>query len=204
MMWKYILTGNNTYSHSNLWLPCILSILNIFCIEYGHLDFWTKTWFGERPFNLSIQNLLCTEYGYLDFWANIIWGKPFYFVHPKFTLLCMSILTLEQILIWVLVLVLVLDMKVLDVLKYFFKKWVLDQYLYLVYIWGTWCTWVLGLQYLTPTLVFYRLYYPMFIWISLVAHLMILLRLQQLHNVYHSFFIEHALLYNGTQSQSVF
>ena len=57
-------------------------------------------------------------------WADMIWGKPFYFVHPKFTLLCrpMSILTLEQILISVLVLVLVLDMKVLDVLKYFKKK----------------------------------------------------------------------------------
>ena len=85
-------------------------------------------------------------------WADMIRGKPFYFVHPKFTLLCMSILTLEQILLWVLVLVLVLDMKVLDVLKYFLKKWVLDQYLYLVYIWGTWCTWVLGQLYLTPTL----------------------------------------------------
>ena len=87
-------------------------------------------------------------------WADMIWGKPFYFFHPKFTLLCMSILTLEQILIWVLVLVLVLDMKVLDVLKYFLKKWVLDQYLYWVYIWGTWCTWVLGQLYLTPTLVY--------------------------------------------------
>ena len=49
-------------------------------------------------------------------------GKPFYFVHLKFTLLCMSILTLEQTLLRVLVLVLVLDMKVIDVLKYFFKK----------------------------------------------------------------------------------
>ena len=48
----------------------------------------------------------------------MIWGNPFYFVHPKFTLLCMSILTLEQILMGVLV----LDMKVLDVLKYFLKK----------------------------------------------------------------------------------
>ena len=83
---------------------------------------------------------------------DMIWGKPFYFVHLKFTLLCMSVLTLEQILIWVLVFVLVLDMKVLDLLKYFLKKWVLDQYLYLVYIWGTWCTWVLGQLYLTPTL----------------------------------------------------
>ena len=82
---------------------------------------------------------------------DMIWGKPFYLVHLKFTLLCMSILTLEQILIWVLVLV--LDMKVLDVLKYFLKKWVLDQYLYLVYSWGTWCTWVLGQLYLTPTLM---------------------------------------------------
>ena len=51
-----------------------------------------------------------------------IWGKPFCFVHSKFTLLRMSILTLEQILISVLVLVLVLDMKVLDVLKAFIKK----------------------------------------------------------------------------------
>ena len=87
-------------------------------------------------------------------WADMIWGKPSYFFHPKFTLLCMSILTLEQILIWVLVLVLVLNMKVLYVLKYFLKKWVLDQYLYLIYIWGTWCTWVLGQLYLTPTLKF--------------------------------------------------
>ena len=52
----------------------------------------------------------------------MIWGKPFYFFHPKFTLLCMSILTLEQILLRVLVLVLVLDMKVLDVPKYFLKN----------------------------------------------------------------------------------
>ena len=118
---KYILTGNNTYNHSNLWLPCILSIPNLFCIEYGHLDFWTKS---------TLHRI----------WADMILGKPFYFFHPKFTLLCMSTLTLEYILIWVLVLVLVLDMKVLDVLKYFFKKWVFDQYLYLVYIWGTWCT----------------------------------------------------------------
>ena len=51
---------------------------------------------------------------------DMIWGKPFYFVHLKFTLLCMTMLTLEQILISVLVLV--LDMKVLDVLKYFFLK----------------------------------------------------------------------------------
>ena len=69
---------------------------------------------------------------------------PLYFVHPKCTLLCMSILTLEQILIWVLVLVLVLDMKVLDVLKYFKKKY--------EYLTST-CTWyifgVLGvLEYL--------------------------------------------------------
>ena len=49
-------------------------------------------------------------------------GETLYFAHPKFTLLCMPILTLEQILILVLVLVLVLDMKVLDVLKYFLKK----------------------------------------------------------------------------------
>ena len=82
---------------------------------------------------------------------DMIWGKPFCFVQPKLTMLCMSILTLEQILIWVLVLV--LDMKVLGVLKYFLKKWVLDQYLYLIYIWVTWCTWVLGQLYLTPTLV---------------------------------------------------
>ena len=47
-------------------------------------------------------------------------GKSFCFVHPKFTLLCMFILTLEQILILVDLLVLV--MKVLDVLKYFSKK----------------------------------------------------------------------------------
>ena len=44
-------------------------------------------------------------------------------------------------------------MKVLDVLKYFLNKWVLDQYLYLVYISDTWCTWVLGQLYLTPTLL---------------------------------------------------
>ena len=74
---------------------------------------------------------------------DMIWGKPFYFVHPKFTLLCMSILTLEQILIWVLVLV--LDMKVLDVLNFFKKMstWsvlVLGIYLgYLVYL-STWST----------------------------------------------------------------
>ena len=133
-----------------------MSIPNLLCIEYGHLNFWTKTWFGKRPFILFIQNLLCIEYGHLNWLLSqdIIWGKPFCFVHPKFTLLCMSILTLEPILIWVLVLVLVLDMKVLDVLKYFLKKWLLDQYLYLVYIWGTWCTWVLGHLYLTPTLLF--------------------------------------------------
>ena len=81
-------------------------------------------------------------------WADMIWGKPFYFVHRNF--IC-SVCPSWQILIWVLVLV--LDMKVLDVLKYFLKKWVLDQYLYLVYIWCTWCTWVLGQLYLTPTLV---------------------------------------------------
>ena len=45
-------------------------------------------------------------------------GKAFYFIYSKFTLLCMSILTLEQILIWVVV-------------------FVLDQYLYLVYL-STW------------------------------------------------------------------
>ena len=49
----------------------------------------------------------------------------------------MAIPTLEPILIRVLV----LDMKVLDVLSTFLKKWVLDQYLYLVNVWGTWCTW---------------------------------------------------------------
>ena len=42
--------------------------------------------------------------------------------------------------------------KYLMYLSTFLKKWVLDQYLYLVYIWGTWCTWVLGQLYLTPTL----------------------------------------------------
>ena len=86
---------------------------------------------------------------------DMIWGKPFCFVHPKFSLLCMSIMTLEQILIWVLVLVLVLDMKVLDVLKYFKKMSTacMTMYLYLVYIWSTWFTWVLGQLYLTPTLV---------------------------------------------------
>ena len=102
-------------------------------------DFWKRPFKG---FTLSTQNLLCREYGHLT-WADMIWGKPFYFVHPKFTLLFMSILTLEQILIWVLVLVLVLDMKVLDVLKYFLK----NEYL------TSTCTWyifgVLGvLEYL--------------------------------------------------------
>ena len=53
---------------------------------------------------------------------DMILRIPFCFICPKFTLLCMSILTLEQILKGVLVLVLVLDMKVLDVLKYFLKK----------------------------------------------------------------------------------
>ena len=149
---KYIRTGNNTYSHSSLWLPCILSIPNLFCIEYSHLYFWTKTWFLEKTLNLSTQNLLCIEYGHLDLSRHDL-GKALLLLRPKFTLHCMSILTLEQILIWVLVLVLVLDMKILDVLKYFLKKWVLDQYLYLVYIWGTWCTWVLGQLYLTPTLL---------------------------------------------------
>ena len=85
----------------------------ILTFEQKH-DFW------KRPFNLSTQNLLCIEYGHLDLSRHDL-GKAFFF-HPKFTLLCMSILTLEQILISVLVLVLVLDMKVLDVLKYFFKK----------------------------------------------------------------------------------
>ena len=58
----------------------------------------------------------------------------------------MSILTLEQILIRVLVLVLVFDMKVLKILNYFFKKMsacpvlVLGIYFgYLVYL-STWST----------------------------------------------------------------
>ena len=85
----------------------------ILTFEQKH-DFW------KRRFNLSTQNLLCIEYGHLDLSRHDL-GKPFYFFRPQFTLPCMSILTLEQILIWVLVLVLVLvlDMKVLDVLKYF-------------------------------------------------------------------------------------
>ena len=127
---KYILTGKNTYNHSNLWLP----------------------------FNLSTQNLLCIAYGHLDLSRHDL-GKPFYFGHPK--LLC-SVChpDFRTNLIWVLVLVLVLDIKVLDVLKYFLKKWVLDQYLYLVYIWGTWCTWVLGQLYLTPTLIYIYIFIP--------------------------------------------
>ena len=84
----------------------------ILTFEQKH-DFW------KRPFNLSTQNLLCIEYGHLDLSRHDL-GKAFHFFHPKFTLLCMSILTLEQILISVLVLV--LDMKVLDVLKYFLKN----------------------------------------------------------------------------------
>ena len=81
--------------------PLYFQIPNLFCIEYGHrsiLTFEQKHVFWKRPFNLSTQNLLCIEYGHLDL-ADMIWGKPFYFVHTKFTLLCMSILTLEQILI---------------------------------------------------------------------------------------------------------
>ena len=82
------------------------------------LTFEPKHDFWKRPFNLSTQNLLCIEYGHLDLSRHDL-GKALYFLHPKFILLCMSILTLEQILIrvLVLVLVLVLDMKVLDVLK---------------------------------------------------------------------------------------
>ena len=86
----------------------------IFTFEQKH-DFW------KRPFNLSTQNLLCIEYGHLDLSRHDL-GKALLFFLSKFTLLCMSILTLEQILILVLVLVLVLDMKVLDVLKYFKKN----------------------------------------------------------------------------------
>ena len=123
-----------------------MSIPNLLCIEYGHLEFWTETWFREKPFILSIQNLLCIEYGHLN-WRlsqDMIWGKPFCFVHPNFAVLYMFIPTLEPILIWVLVLV--LDMKVLDVLKYFLKRmstWpvlVLGKCLgYLVYL-STWST----------------------------------------------------------------
>ena len=46
------------------------------------LTFQQKHDFWKRPFNLSTQNLLCIEYGHLD--LSMIWGKPFYFVHPKF------------------------------------------------------------------------------------------------------------------------
>ena len=103
----------------------------IFTFEQKH-DFW------KRPFNLSIQNLLCIEYGHLDLSRHDL-GKVLLFLRPKFTLHCMSILTLEQILISVLV----LDMKVLDVLKYLKK----NEYL------TSTCTWyifgVLGvLEYL--------------------------------------------------------
>ena len=80
------------------------------------LTFEQKHDFWKRPFNLSTQDLLCIEYDHLDLSRHDL-GKALLVVHPKFTLLCMSILTLEQILI--IVLVLVLDMKVLDVLKYF-------------------------------------------------------------------------------------
>ena len=89
-----------------------MSIPNLFCIEYGHLDFSTKHDFWKRPFNLSTHNLLCIEYGHLDLSRHDL-GKALSYFHPKFTLLCMPILTLEQILISVLV---------LDVLKYFKKK----------------------------------------------------------------------------------
>ena len=135
-----------------------MSIPNLHCIEYGHLDFWTKTWFGEDPYFVHPKSTLHRIWPSWLLNKDMILGKPFSFVHSKFTLLCMSILTLEQILIWVLVRVLVLDMKVLDVLKYSLKKWVLDQYLYLVYSWGTWCTWVLGQLYLTPTLMYIPIY----------------------------------------------
>ena len=50
--------------------------------------------------------------------------------------------------------------KYLMYLSTFFKKWVLDQDLYLVYIWGTWCTWVLGQLYMTPTLFSTASNYP--------------------------------------------
>ena len=48
----------------------------------------------------------------------MIWEKPVYFVHPKFTLHCMFRTNFNMSSL----LVLVLDMKVLDVLKYFLIK----------------------------------------------------------------------------------
>ena len=78
----------------------------------------------EQKHDLGKDPLICPSKIYsahnmaiLTFEQTHHLGKALLFVHPKFTLLCMSILTLEQILISVLVLV--LDMKVFDVL---FKK----------------------------------------------------------------------------------
>ena len=76
---------------------------------------WGKTLYFVHP--KSTLHRICPSWLLSK---DMIWGNLFCFVHPRFTLLCMSILTLEQILIWVLVLV--LDMKVLDVLKYLKKK----------------------------------------------------------------------------------
>ena len=52
-----------------------MSIPNLLYIEYGHIYFWTKIWFWERPFILSIQNLLCIEYDHLEFWVKTWFGE---------------------------------------------------------------------------------------------------------------------------------
>ena len=85
------------------------------------LTFEQKHNFWKRPFNLSTQNLLCIEYGHLDLSRHDL-GKALLFFPSKIYSALYVHPLLEQILISVLVLVLVLDMKVLDVLKYFLKK----------------------------------------------------------------------------------
>ena len=86
------------------------------------LTFKQKHDFWKRPFILSTQNLLCIEYGHLDLSRHDL-GKALLFfpskiystlyVHPDFrTNFNMSTCTC----------ILVIDMKVLAVLKYLLKK----------------------------------------------------------------------------------